>query len=110
VIPVSPSPKFLLDSSVISEAARVRPDPAIVAGIEVHAGETAITAPVWPARERARLSKAGRRPPFVDGQIAAIAATNGLVLVTANPKDFTVFRGLEVTDWRSGKRGPARPG
>ena len=60
-------------------------------------------AAAWHARERARLGKAGRTPPFVDGQIAAIAATNDLVLVTANPKDVKAFRDLEVLDWRSGK-------
>ena len=37
----------------------------------------------WHARECARLSAAGRKPPLVDGQIAAIAHSNGLVLVTS---------------------------
>ena len=31
----------------------------------------------WHALERARLSAAGRTPPFVDGQIAAIASSAG---------------------------------
>lgn len=53
----------------------------------------------WHARERARLSSAGRTPPFVDGQIAAIAYANGLVLVTANRRDFDGFQGLHVQDW-----------
>jgi len=53
----------------------------------------------WHGRERARLSKAGRTPPYLDGQIAAIAATNDLVLVTNNAKDFTGFTGLEIEDW-----------
>jgi len=61
-------------------------------------------AAAWHARERARLANMGRMPPFVDGQIAAIAATNELVLVTANPKDFQAFRGLVVADWTTGKR------
>jgi tRNA(fMet)-specific endonuclease VapC len=61
-------------------------------------------AAAWHAMERARLSKRGRTPPFVDGQIAAIAATNDLVLVTANPADFRRFRDLRVEDWRSGGR------
>jgi tRNA(fMet)-specific endonuclease VapC len=38
----------------------------------------------WHARERARLAKKGKTPPFVDGQLAAIAVVNGLVLVTRN--------------------------
>ncbi|MEN8149445.1 MAG: PIN domain-containing protein [Planctomycetota bacterium] len=56
-------------------------------------------AAAWHAAERARLSRRGRLAPFVDGQIAAIAATNDLILVTANRKDFARFRGLAVEDW-----------
>jgi tRNA(fMet)-specific endonuclease VapC len=58
-----------------------------------------LEAAAWHARERARLARAGRTPPFVDGQIAAIAATRGLVLVTKNLRDFRVYRGLHVEDW-----------
>jgi tRNA(fMet)-specific endonuclease VapC len=57
------------------------------------------TAAAWHARERARLEKLGTPAPFVDGQIASVAQTNGLVLVTANPKDFAPFKDLEVQDW-----------
>ena len=53
----------------------------------------------WHARERARLEEDGRTPPFVDGQIAAIAHTQGLTLVTANTKHFHWFTGLETVDW-----------
>lgn len=35
-----------------------------------------------------------------DGQIAAIARVNDLVLVTANMRDFRPFEGLSVQDWR----------
>jgi tRNA(fMet)-specific endonuclease VapC len=63
-------------------------------------------AAAWHAAERARLARSGRPAPFVDGQIAAIAATNDLILVTANRKDFARFRGLAVEDWRAG--GKAR--
>ncbi len=55
----------------------------------------------WHGRERARLEEDGRTPPFVDGQIAAIAFTHGLVLVTANRKDFRGFADLETVDWTS---------
>jgi tRNA(fMet)-specific endonuclease VapC len=51
----------------------------------------------WHARERARLKKT---PPFVDGQIAAVAAANDLVLVTAD-RDFSVFD-VRVEDWLNG--------
>jgi tRNA(fMet)-specific endonuclease VapC len=54
----------------------------------------------WHARERARLGAAGTVPPFIDGQIAAIACVHDLVLVTANRADFRRFRGLRVEDWR----------
>jgi tRNA(fMet)-specific endonuclease VapC len=56
-------------------------------------------AAAWHARERARLAKRGLPPSATDGQIAAIARVNDLVLVTANPKDFRRFQGLKVEDW-----------
>lgn len=51
------------------------------------------------AAERARLEEAGTTVPFVDGQIAAIALVNELVLVTGNVRDFTPFSGLTVENW-----------
>lgn len=56
-------------------------------------------AAAWHADERARLERTGRPRPFADGQVAAIAAVNELVLVTRNVKDFRAFRGLVVEDW-----------
>lgn len=53
----------------------------------------------WHADERARLERRGRTAPFVDGQIAAIAVTQGLSLVTSNTADFAPFQGLRVLDW-----------
>jgi tRNA(fMet)-specific endonuclease VapC len=53
----------------------------------------------WHALERARLVGTGRTPPFVDGQIAAIAQVNELTLVTANTADFRRFKGLRVENW-----------
>ena len=53
----------------------------------------------WHARERARLEKRGERPSFVDGQIAAIAVTQSLVLVTRNVRDFDRFEDLELENW-----------
>lgn len=58
-------------------------------------------AAAWHAEERARLERAGRTPPFVDGQVAAIAATRGLPLVTANPDDFRWFKRLTTLSWAS---------
>lgn len=53
----------------------------------------------WHARERARLTKLGRSPAFVDGQIAAIASAHGLILVTRNVEDFSAFQGVRVENW-----------
>jgi tRNA(fMet)-specific endonuclease VapC len=57
-------------------------------------------AALWHAKERARLTQIGRPPPFADGQIAAVAATNGLSLVTLNHDDYAAFQDLRLEDWR----------
>lgn len=56
-------------------------------------------AATWHAHERARLEQLGRPVPYVDGQIAAIAQTRGLVLVTVNTRDFSRFNELTVENW-----------
>jgi tRNA(fMet)-specific endonuclease VapC len=56
-------------------------------------------AATWHGYERARLESLGKPAPFTDGQIAAIAQTNDLVLVTLNVKDFAGFKRLRVTNW-----------
>ena len=53
----------------------------------------------WHARQRARLVAAGQTPPFVDGQIAAIAHVNDLILITSNDRDFEKFQGLRLERW-----------
>ncbi len=58
-------------------------------------------AAAWHATERARLAAQGQPPPFVDGQIAAIAKINDLVLVTANATDYADFEDLSLEDWRT---------
>ncbi len=62
-------------------------------------------AAAWHGGERARLEALGRPTPFVDGQIAAIAHANGLILVSVNDKDFTSFKDLKVQNW-SRRRAP----
>jgi tRNA(fMet)-specific endonuclease VapC len=52
----------------------------------------------WHGYERARLESFGKPTPFTDGQIAAIAHANDLVLVTLNVKNFARFKGLQVTN------------
>ena len=53
----------------------------------------------WHAKERARLTVLGQIPSFVDGQIAAVAKVNGLILVTRNTSDFKKFSGLKLENW-----------
>jgi tRNA(fMet)-specific endonuclease VapC len=55
----------------------------------------------WHAQERARLVQLGRTPSFADGQIAAVAQTNQLVLVSFNTSDYADFSGLAIEDWRA---------
>lgn len=53
----------------------------------------------WHARERARLVTIGKTPSFADGQIAAIAQVNGLIVVTNNVADYADFIELQVENW-----------
>lgn len=55
----------------------------------------------WHATERARLTGLGKTPAFIDGQIAAIAKVNNLILVTSNLAHFEPFEELQIRDWRS---------
>ena len=55
----------------------------------------------WHAVERARLQALGRVTPFADGQIAAIAKVNELVVVTNNSVDFEPFEGVAQQRWWS---------
>jgi tRNA(fMet)-specific endonuclease VapC len=52
-------------------------------------------AAAYHAAERVRLKSCRS----ADGQIAAIAVTQNLVLVTANMRDFKGFRGIRLEDW-----------
>jgi tRNA(fMet)-specific endonuclease VapC len=52
-------------------------------------------------QQRAQLESEGRRPSFADGQIAAIAATNELVMESCNFSDFAGYKGLQIIDWFS---------
>jgi tRNA(fMet)-specific endonuclease VapC len=58
----------------------------------------------WLAAERVRLEKAGKQIPVVHGQIASVAATNGIPVITANLPDFSIFKGLAVQNWLSSGR------
>lgn len=137
--------RYLLDTNVLSEPIRPRPNEALVQRLRSQWGACATPAPVWHellygtarlpeshrrrlleqyverlgldvpilpydqraagwhARERARLEALGLPTPYADGQIAAIAVTNDLVLVTANVRDFGPFTSglLRVENWLS---------
>lgn len=135
------TPRYLLDTNILSNPARPKPDERVLARLEQHSDRLATASIVWhelyfglqrlpPSRrrriiegylrdtvtrvailpydsaaaqwhaaERARLVSAGLTPPYADGQIAAIARVNGLVLVTDNEADFCHFRDLEVENW-----------
>lgn len=53
----------------------------------------------WHATERSRLTALGQPPAYADAQIAAIAHTNDLILVTHNVSDFAGFPDLHIEDW-----------
>ncbi|MDD2893674.1 MAG: type II toxin-antitoxin system VapC family toxin [Halothiobacillaceae bacterium] len=55
----------------------------------------------WLAVERVRLRQLGISPSKFDSEIAAVAAVNGLTIVTRNVKDFAPFAGLRVENWFS---------
>ncbi len=63
-----------------------------------------VAAAAWHAEERARLDKEGLPAPFVDGQIAAIAKSKDLILVTVNVRDFQRFEGLRIENWSSTRK------
>lgn len=60
----------------------------------------------WHGTERARLEARGTPAPFVDSQIAAIARTNGLILVTHNLRHFSRFDGLAIETWANAIEPP----
>lgn len=135
---------YLLDSNVISEPTRPRPDPAVLARLAEHEGECALSAVTWhelwfrigrltPGRRRNALSAyvellpaqldildydaraarwhadlrvhdetMGAVRPFADSQIAAVAMTHDLTLVTRNTAHFDGIDGLTVENWHKG--------
>jgi len=46
-----------------------------------------------------RVLSIGVKPAFADGQIAAVASVNGLVLVTRNVEDYRHFQGVRAARW-----------
>ncbi len=133
---------YLLDSNILSEPARLKPDDNVLQQLADHDGEYATTAIVWHelvygcellaaskrkkqlqsylamllanglivlpydqaaadwyAKERARLQRQGKTCAYADGEIAAIAAAQQLILVTRNTQDFGNFQNLALQNW-----------
>jgi len=132
----------LLDSNILSEPARLKPDDTVLNHFAQHDGEYATAAIVWHelvygcellasskrkkqlqsylemlllnglivlpydqaaadwyAIERARLQRQGLTCAYADGEIAAIAVTQKLTLVTRNTQDFENFQNLALHNW-----------
>lgn len=133
---------YLLDSNILSEPARLKPDDTVLNHFANHDGEYATAAIVWHelvygcellaaskrkkqlqsylemlllnglivlpydqaaadwyAKERARLQRQGLTCAYADGEIAAIAVTQKLTLVTRNTQDFENFQHLALQNW-----------
>lgn len=134
---------LLLDTNVVSEATRSKPDPQVLRRLAQTESTAALAAttwhelrygverlpdgrrrealaaflntlvhryPVlpydtraadWHGVQRARLEASGVKVSAADGQIAAMAVTNGLTLVTRNVTDFADFTDLTIENWWS---------
>jgi tRNA(fMet)-specific endonuclease VapC len=133
---------YLLDSNILSEPARLKPDDTVLNHFANYDGEYATAAIVWHelvygcellaaskrkkqlqsylemlllngliilpydqaaanwyAVERARLQRQGKTCAYADGEIAAIAVTQKLTLVTRNTQDFENFQNLALQNW-----------
>ena len=134
--------KYLLDTNIVSEPAKIQPNKSVMQHLAKHDGEYAIASIVWHemvygcelltsstrktqlqsylamllrnglivlpydqpaadfyAKERARLQLSGKTCAYADGEIAAIAISQNLTLVTRNIKDFENFQGISLKNW-----------
>ena len=134
--------RYLLDTNIISEPFKLKPDSAVMAEFQKYSADSAIASVTWHellygwhrmpasrrkqqleiylfqtiqsnlpilpydvqtakwfASERARLTVLGQPPSYADGQIAAIASVNNLILVTRNVDDYKAFKALTIENW-----------
>lgn len=133
---------YLLDTNILSEPARLKPDVHVMQRFAQYDGQFATAAVVWHelvygcallqnskrktqlqsylsmllnndlmilpyeqiaaewfAQQRAILKKHGKTAAYADGEIAAVAAVNDLVLVTRNIDDFRSYENLTLDNW-----------
>lgn len=133
---------YLLDSNILSEPTRLRPDENVLQQLAEQDGRYVTAAIVWHelvygcellteskrkkqlqsyldmlllnglrvlpydqaaadwyAKERARLQGLGKTCAYADGEIAAIAVSQNLTLVTRNTQDFQNFQNLALQNW-----------
>jgi tRNA(fMet)-specific endonuclease VapC len=90
---------YLLDTNSISEPIKENPHKNVVEKIYLFSEQIAISsleAADWHGKEAARLQSIGKSPPFIDGQIAAVAKVNNLILVMRNTDDFKHFSDIQL--------------
>jgi tRNA(fMet)-specific endonuclease VapC len=58
-----------------------------------------LKAATWQAAADALLRRAGQTRPWRDAQIAAIAASHDVILVTRNTADFAPYTALRLENW-----------
>lgn len=136
------TPRYLLDTNIVTEPLKRKPNQHVLYYFQQYQNVLAIAAPVWHelwfgcyrlpsskrrseieaylhhtvartmpilpydakaaewyANERARLTTIGSPTPFADGQIAAVAAVNNLILVTNNITDYARFQSVPLENW-----------
>jgi len=134
--------KYLLDTNILSEPARIKPNETVMQNFTQYDGQYTTAAIVWHelqygcallkeskrkkelqsyltvlknnglniqpydhraaewfAKQRATLKGQGKVVSYADGEIAAIAAVNNLVLVTRNTRDFKDYTNLDLANW-----------
>jgi tRNA(fMet)-specific endonuclease VapC len=123
---------YLLDSNILSEPARLKPDDNVLEQLANHDGEYATASIVWhelvygcellAASKRKKQLQSylamllanglsilpydqvaadwyAKERANADGEIAAIAVSQNLTLVTRNIKDFDSFQDLSLQNW-----------
>ena len=94
--------KYLLDTNILSEPAKSHPNPHVLHKLNQYSGQYCTAVTVWHELhfgvERMTDSKS-KENLFADGEIAAIAFTNQLTLVTRNVDDFANYDELIIQNW-----------